>query len=133
MSYYKHHVFFCTNERDDGRPSCGERCASDLRDYAKKKCKSLGLSGQGKVRVNNAGCLDRCEEGPIIVVYPEEVWYHYDTEADVDEIVSEHLQAGRVVERLRAMRSEFHDELSALAGLGSDLAREPAELTATGS
>ena len=101
MSYYKHHVFFCTNERDDGRPSCGERGSSELRDYAKKKCKSLGLSGQGKVRVNNAGCLDRCEEGPIIVVYPEEVWYHYETEADVDEIVKEHLQAGRVVERLR--------------------------------
>lgn len=101
MSYYKHHVFFCTNERDDGRPSCGDRSSSDLRDYAKKKCKSLGLSGHGKVRVNNAGCLDRCEEGPIIVVYPEEVWYHYETEADVDEIVSEHLQAGRVVERLR--------------------------------
>ena len=48
-----------------------------------------------------AGCLDRCEEGPVIVVYPEAVWYHYETEADVDEIVKEHLQAGRVVERLR--------------------------------
>ena len=101
MSYYKHHVFFCTNQRDDGRPSCGERCASDLRDYAKKKCKSLGLSGHGKVRVNNAGCLDRCEEGPVMVVYPEEVWYHYQTEADVDEIIREHLQGGRAVERLR--------------------------------
>ena len=53
------------------------------------------------MRVNNAGCLDRCEEGPVIVVYQEEVWYHYETEADVDEIVKEHLQAGRVVERLR--------------------------------
>ena len=101
MSYYKHHVFFCTNESDDGRASCGERCAGDLRDYAKKKCKSLGLSGQGKVRVNNAGCLDRCEEGPVMVVYPEEIWYHYQNEADVDEIISEHLQGGRVVERLQ--------------------------------
>ena len=101
MSYYKHHVFFCTNERDDGRASCGERCAGDLRDYAKKKCKALGLSGQGKVRVNNSGCLDRCEEGPVMVVYPEEVWYHYQNEADVDEIISEHLQGGRVVERLQ--------------------------------
>ncbi|HNY46081.1 MAG TPA: (2Fe-2S) ferredoxin domain-containing protein, partial [Casimicrobium sp.] len=72
-----------------------------LRDYAKKKVKGLGLAGQGRVRVNNAGCLDRCDEGPVMVVYPEEVWYHYETEADVDEIISEHLQAGRVVERLR--------------------------------
>ena len=53
------------------------------------------------MRVNNAGCLDRCEEGPVMVVYPEEVWYHYQNEADVDEIISEHLQGGRVVERLQ--------------------------------
>lgn len=101
MSYYKHHVFFCTNERDDGRPSCGERCSGDLRDYAKKKVKGLGLSGHGRVRVNNAGCLDRCDEGPVMVVYPQEVWYHYETEADVDEIITEHLQGGRVVARLQ--------------------------------
>ena len=63
--------------------------------------KGLGLAGKGRVRVNNAGCLDRCDEGPTMVIYPEEVWYHYENEADVDEIISEHLQNGRVVERLR--------------------------------
>jgi (2Fe-2S) ferredoxin len=101
MSYYEHHLFFCTNERDDGRPSCGARCGGELRDYAKKKIKSLGLNGAGKVRVNNAGCLDRCDEGPTMVVYPEAVWYHCATHADVDEIIAEHVQNGRVVERLR--------------------------------
>ena len=101
MSYYQHHVFFCCNQRDEGRPCCNNRGAQDVRDYAKDKIKSLGLSGPGKVRVNMAGCLDRCEEGPVIVVYPEEVWYTYVDREDIDEIVSEHLQHSRVVERLK--------------------------------
>ncbi len=63
--------------------------------------KSLGLVGKGRVRINTAGCLDRCEEGPIIVVYPEGVWYTYMDKEDVDEIIREHLVNGRVVERLR--------------------------------
>ena len=58
-----------------------------MRDYAKAKVKALKLSGQGKVRINKAGCLDRCEEGPVIVVYPEEVWYTYVDREDIDEIV----------------------------------------------
>ena len=69
--------------------------------YAKSKVKALKLAGPGKVRINQAGCLDRCEEGPVIVVYPEEVWYTYVDKADIDEIVEEHLVNGRVVERLR--------------------------------
>ena len=72
-----------------------------MRDYAKSRVKALGLSGEGKVRVNQAGCLDRCEEGPCVVVYPEAVWYTYVDQADIDEIVEEHLQHGRVVERLK--------------------------------
>jgi (2Fe-2S) ferredoxin len=102
MTYYQHHVFFCCNQRDDpNRSCCNNRGATDIRDYAKARVKALGLSGPGKVRVNMAGCLDRCEEGPVIVVYPEEVWYTYVDRADVDEIIDEHLQNGRVVERLR--------------------------------
>ncbi len=101
MSFYSHHIFFCTNERDDGRPSCGKRCSSELRDYAKKQIKSLGLNGQGRVRVNNAGCLDRCDDGPVVVVYPEEVWYRIDSKEDVDAIIAEHVRGGKVVERLR--------------------------------
>ena len=98
--YYKQHVFFCTNVRDDGRPFCAEHGSAELRDYAKKKVKELGLAGRGRVRINTAGCLDRCEEGPVIVVYPEGVWYTYVDQDDIDEIVSEHLQNGRVVQRL---------------------------------
>ncbi|MEO8039857.1 MAG: (2Fe-2S) ferredoxin domain-containing protein [Betaproteobacteria bacterium] len=102
MSYYEHHVFFCCNQRDDpNRASCNNHGAAELRDYAKGRVKALGLAGKDKVRVNMAGCLDRCEEGPVIVVYPEEVWYTYVDRADIDEIIDEHLQHGRVVERLR--------------------------------
>ena len=68
---------------------------------AKAQVKALGLSGKGKVRINIAGCLDRCEEGPVIVVYPEAVWYTYVDRSDVDEIIEEHLKNGRVVDRLR--------------------------------
>lgn len=99
--YYRHHVFFCTNLRKEGRQSCENCGASELRDYAKKKVKHLGLAGRGGVRINAAGCLDRCEEGPVIVIYPEGVWYSYVDEEDIDEIIGEHLQHGRVVGRLK--------------------------------
>ena len=106
MSYYRHHVFFCTNQREPDasgnlRVCCASKGASQLRDYAKKKVKGLGLAGVGAVRVNNAGCLDRCEEGPCVVVYPEGVWYTYVDEHDIDEIVESHLKNGTVVERLK--------------------------------
>jgi (2Fe-2S) ferredoxin len=103
MSYYERHVFFCCNQRDaaEARPCCNGKGASAMRDYAKQRVKQLGLAGEGKVRVNQAGCLDRCEEGPCVVVYPEAVWYTYVDKSDIDEIVEEHLQQGRIVERLR--------------------------------
>ena len=77
------------------------RNSKALRDYAKKKVKALGLAGEGKVRINQAGCLDRCELGPTMVIYPEGVWYTYVDQSDIDEIVEEHLKNGRVVERLK--------------------------------
>lgn len=101
MSHYSHHVFFCCNQRTNGEACCADRGANEVRDYAKKKVKDLGLSGEGKVRINMAGCLDRCDEGPVIVVYPNETWYTYVDKTDIDEIISEHLQGGRVVERLK--------------------------------
>jgi len=99
--YYKHHVFFCTNLREDGRPCCQRFDARAMRDYAKARTKALGIAGPGGVRVNTAGCLDRCGEGPVIVVYPEGVWYSYVDQEDIDEIIDEHLVHGRPVERLR--------------------------------
>ena len=103
MSYYERHVFFCCNERDasDPRGCCNAKGANQMRDYAKQRVKALGLAGEGKVRVNQAGCLDRCEEGPCMVVYPEAVWYTYVDRADIDEIIEEHLRHGRPVPRLR--------------------------------
>ena len=101
MSYYQKHVFFCVNQREAGAACCNNLGAQDVRDYAKSRIKSLKLSGQGKIRINNAGCLDRCDEGPVIVIYPEETWYTYIDKEDVDEIIEEHLMHGRVVERLK--------------------------------
>ena len=75
--------------------------AQAARDYVKKRCKELGLSGAGKVRINNAGCLDRCELGPVLVIYPDETWYTYVDRDDLDEIIERHLIKGEVVERLR--------------------------------
>lgn len=101
-SFYKHHVFFCLNQREPGasRPSCAGCGAEKMQEYAKKRIKKLGLAGEGHVRINKAGCLDRCELGPVLVVYPEAVWYTFVDESDIDEIVDSHLVNGKIVERL---------------------------------
>lgn len=99
--HFSHHVFFCCNQRKNGSACCEDHGASELRAYAKDRVKQLGLSGEGKTRINQAGCLDRCELGPVLVVYPEGVWYTYVDRSDVDEIIEQHLQQGHVVERLR--------------------------------
>jgi (2Fe-2S) ferredoxin len=101
MTYYCHHVFFCVNQRPNGERCCNDHHAQAMRDYAKARIKALKLDCQGKVRINNAGCLDRCDEGPVIVVYPEAVWYTYVDQEDIDEIIESHLQNGKIVERLK--------------------------------
>jgi len=72
-----------------------------MRGYAKDKIRALNLSGKGKIRVNSAGCMDRCDEGPVLVVYPDGVWYTYVDQHDIDEIIEEHLLHGRIVTRLK--------------------------------
>ena len=99
--YYKHHVFFCMNLREDGRPCCGERGAKEAQQHAKKRIKQLDMNGHGKVRINQASCLDRCEEGPVVVVYPEGTWYTYVDTSDIDDIIDTHLVGGKEVERLK--------------------------------
>lgn len=101
MGFFKYHVFFCCNQREPGETCCNNRGAQAVRDYAKDRVKALRLNGPGKVRINSAGCMDRCDNGPVMVVYPEGVWYTYMDKQDVDEIIEEHLRHGRVVERLR--------------------------------
>lgn len=100
-SYYKHHVFICMNQREDGRPCCAERGAKDVQQHMKKRIKAMDLNGQGKVRINQAGCLDRCDEGPVLVVYPEGTWYTYVDTSDIDDIIDSHLVGGKVVDRLK--------------------------------
>ena len=100
-SYYKHHVFFCLNQRDNGQACCAQHAAQEAFDHCKAAVKQAGLMGKGGVRVNKAGCLDRCAGGPVAVVYPQGVWYTFVDKADIDEIVTQHLQGGQVVERLR--------------------------------
>jgi (2Fe-2S) ferredoxin len=100
MSYYARHIFFCVNQRDNGEACCAQHDAMASFDHCKARVKAAGLAGPGRVRVNRAGCLDRCAGGPVAVVYPEGVWYSFVDEADIDEIVDSHLKDGRVVERL---------------------------------
>jgi (2Fe-2S) ferredoxin len=99
-SYYERHVFFCLNERSSGEASCSQHDAQGAFDRCKKLVKAAGLAGPGKVRVNKAGCLDRCAAGPVVVIYPEAVWYSYVDQQDIEEIVESHLKNGTVVERL---------------------------------
>lgn len=101
MSYFKQHVFMCTNKREDSRASCEDHGASELRAYLKKRVKEEGLAGPGGLRVNMAGCLDRCALGPVMVVYPNETWYRYRSKEDIDEIFECHLKNGEKVGHLR--------------------------------
>jgi (2Fe-2S) ferredoxin len=101
MPYFKRHVFFCLNQRDQGNASCMQHPAQAAFDHCKAAVKAAGLSGAGGIRVNRAGCLDRCSQGPVMVVYPEGVWYTYVDIDDIDEIVESHLLNDQPVERLQ--------------------------------
>lgn len=100
MSYYKHHVFFCVNRRESGENCCAQKGSESIQAHAKARIKALRRAGPGGIRINRAGCLDRCDLGPCVVVYPEGVWYTYVDEKDVDEIIDSHLLRGQIVERL---------------------------------
>ena len=99
-SYFQRHIFFCLNQRDNGESCCADHDAQAAFDHCKKQVKAAGLAGPGKVRVNKAGCLDRCAGGPVAVVYPDATWYTFVDRCDIDEIVESHLKNGQVVERL---------------------------------
>ena len=98
--YFQRHVFFCLNQRAEGQACCAQHQAQAAFDHCKQRIKALGMAGPGQVRVNKAGCLDRCAGGPVAVVYPEGVWYSYVDLQDIDDIVTSHLRDGQVVERL---------------------------------
>lgn len=98
--YFDFHLFVCTNRRPDGHPkgSCAEKGAERLRDYMKVRAKELGIP---RVRVNAAGCLDRCEFGPCMVVYPQGIWYRINNEMDIDRVLQAHVRDGGRVDDLR--------------------------------
>jgi (2Fe-2S) ferredoxin len=88
--YYETHVFVCGNRRPEGheRGCCASKGSEKIRDYMKVRVKELGIKG---VRVNQAGCLDRCELGPCAVLYPEGVWYRLEDFAAVDAVLEQHI------------------------------------------
>lgn len=101
MSYFANHIFCCTNQRDAEHPKgcCGEVCGNNIRERFAASLRKYNVSNS---RANKSGCLDRCEFGPVVVIYPEGVWYRIaDVDNDVDEIVRSHLVEGVIVERLR--------------------------------
>ncbi len=110
MPKFEHHVFVCTNQRDESasRPSCGNERGKKLKGVLKDAVKAAGL--KHRVRVNESGCLDQCEHGAVVVVYPGAVWYGFVHPRDAEEIVEEHLVYGRPVERLRLADSCLNTE-----------------------
>ena len=117
MPSYERHVFVCVNERpaDNPKGSCKARGGIAVRDLLKKELAARGLTD--RIRANNAGCLDQCERGVAIVVYPEQVWYGAVTPADVSEIIERHLVGGEVVERL-LLPDQPHLATATLVSLG---------------
>ncbi len=100
MAKFEKHIFVCTNQRPDGHPRgcCSPSGEGELHRLFKTKLAQRGI--KGTVRANKSGCLDQCEHGPTVVVYPEAVWYGHVTEADVDEIIDSHILGGKPVKRL---------------------------------
>jgi (2Fe-2S) ferredoxin len=101
MKHYKRHIFFCTNQREDGKSCCSQFGAGAFYRYVKDKCRDEGKLGKGKIGVSESRCLGRCEFGPVAVVYPDNIWYQCIDEHDLDDIITQHLVAGKVVKRLQ--------------------------------
>ncbi len=101
MPKFQHHIFVCANQREPGHPrgSCDPTGEAVLQKALKKKLSEHGIRGD-VVRANKSGCLDQCEHGPTVVVYPEAVWYGGVTESDLNEIVESHIVGGTPVARL---------------------------------
>ncbi|MCR9120392.1 MAG: (2Fe-2S) ferredoxin domain-containing protein [bacterium] len=100
MAPFTHHIFICTNRRTEGHPRgcCDSTGSEALRSKFKAAVKERGLGPL--VRANSAGCLEQCELGPAVVIYPQEIWYGNVTLADVDRILDETVIGGKVIEEL---------------------------------
>lgn len=110
MKRFNKHIFVCENKRPDGHPRgcCHDKGSHEIREHLKTKLKELGLNTV--IRANAAGCLDACEFGPSIVVYPEQVWYGGVTKDDVDEIIQSHILNNRPVEKLKIKDKRYNKD-----------------------
>ena len=111
MKRYNKHIFICENKRPDGHPRgcCSDKGSLEIRELFKKRLKELGLNSE--IRANSAGCLDACEFGVSVVVYPEQTWYGGVTSGDVEEIIQSHIINGRPVERLFIKDRRFNRDV----------------------
>ena len=100
MSYYKQHIFICTNQKKPGKKCCAEAGGQEVVEHIKTRLKQLSLFGPDKIRVSASGCLGRCKLGPCLVIYPQGVWYRYESTADIDAIIDQHLHNGQHVSDL---------------------------------
>ena len=98
--FYTRHIFFCTNRKAKG-DGCGTLSGEESFDFAKMYLRSLDMWGEGKFRASKSGCLGRCEDGPVCVIYPDGIWYTYVDENDVREILDQHVLNGNIVSRLQ--------------------------------
>ena len=103
--FYEPHVFLCQNQRPAGHPRgcCRDKGSQEMHAYMKARAKELGIKG---TRINQSGCLERCEMGPTMVIYPEGIWYTYRTKEDIDEIIQSHMIEGKPVPRLQLMNGD---------------------------
>lgn len=98
--YYEKHIFFCTNQKAQGKQCCAISGGEEFMAYMKDKLLELNMHGHGAIRISKAGCLGRCSSGPCLVIYPEAVWYTYSSFADIDDIINSHLLSGVEVKQL---------------------------------
>ena len=112
MKRFEKHIFICENKRPEGHPRgcCAEKNSPEIKELLKKRIKELGLNAT--VRANSAGCLDACEYGVTVVIYPEQIWYGKVTVDDVEEIIQEHIIKNTPVERLKIRDEKYNrDEI----------------------
>ncbi len=124
---YVRHIFICTNRRkdDDPKGSCAQKGSEEIRDLFKKELHARGL--KAKVRANKSGCLDVCEHGPNVVIYPEGVWYSRVSRDDVVEIIEKHIVGGQVVERLLLNDPRYEPEGMSYSPLSKENAKIPSK------
>ncbi len=110
MKRFNNHIFVCENKRPDGHPKgcCADKGSVEIREHFKTRLKELGLNSD--IRANASGCLDACEFGVSIVIYPEQIWYGGVTKDDVEEIIQSHIINNKPVERLKIKHPRYNKD-----------------------